>query len=472
MIMIIISMYDVDSPDCSDYDEPGDLNGYSDVCGFVGTYDCYVPIDVEFMHELHGSDNCGIYCQLRYDIRPYGHNALTDVEFYHEMHGPDNCGKHCVSRSRAGVTSGVEECDVYAGDVDLLWSGSDKQQCCMFSSVVCASPTGPGGSGNEDSDICECVVCLMYITTRAGGLGEEEQFDSVMCTSATGPGGPGDGDSDICERTVPGLPRVPGIPGVPGVPDVPHGPENCGEKKCVTQSDGDSDICDIGDIGEKAVFGVFGVPGVSGVPGVPDVPHGSENCRVMCVTRSNTSGSGDRDSNSFHSDMCTSPPELGGFGDIQVVYMDALVSDDAGVGNRSFSETPDFASDFDPGPGKPSTESGDILILPDFASDHDPGPGKPSPESGDVLELPDLACDFDPGPGEPLLESGVGLDKPLFAGDVDMLQMPDFVSAIDPGHGKTSPESGDILAVPDFVSDFDPGPGEPFLALGVSRFCL
>ena len=42
------------------------------------------------MHELHGPDNCGFYCQLRYEIRPYGHCAPTYVEFYHGMHDPEN----------------------------------------------------------------------------------------------------------------------------------------------------------------------------------------------------------------------------------------------------------------------------------------------------------------------------------------------------------------------------------------------
>ena len=127
-----------------------------------------------------------------------------------------------------------------------------------------------------------------------------------------------------------------------------HGPENCGEK-CVTQSDGESDICaisNIGDICEKPFSGVSGVPGVpdvcdicaicdigdicekavsgvSRVPGVPDVPHGTENCRTKCVTRRNDGGPGDRDSNSCHSDMCMSPPGHGGFGDSQFAYMDA-----------------------------------------------------------------------------------------------------------------------------------------------------
>ena len=147
----------------------------------------------------------------------------------------------------------------------------------------------------------------------------------------------------------------------------------------VELSDGESeicDICDIGDICEKAVFGVLGV---SGVTSVPDVPHGLENGRAKCV--SNAGGPSDRASNSCHSDMCTSPPGLGGFGDIQFAYMDAPVSDDAGVGNRSFSETPDFASDHDPGPGKPSPGSGNVLEMLDFVSNIDTGPRKPSPKS-------------------------------------------------------------------------------------------
>ena len=46
---------------------------------------------------------------------------------------------------------------------------------------------------------------------------------------------------------------------------------------------------------------------------------------------------------------------------------------------------PDFVSDFDPGPGEPSLESGVGLEMPDLASDFDPWPGKLSPESGDMF---------------------------------------------------------------------------------------
>ena len=199
----------------------------------------------------------------------------------------------------------------------------------------------------------------------------------------------------------------------------------------------------------------------------------------------------DRASDSCHSDMCTSPPGLGDCGASQFVYIDAPGSDDAGVGNRSFSETPDFASDHDPGPGKPSPGFGVVLEMPDcvcdidtgpgkpspkfggmlelpgFASDSNQGPGKISPESGDMLAVSDFVSDHDPGPGEPLLRSGVSLNMPNFAAKVDKLRMPDFVSAIGPESGTTSPGFGDTLAAPDFVSDIDPGPGEPLLESAV-----
>ena len=81
--------------------------------------------------------------------------------------------------------------------------------------------------------------------------------------------------------------------------------------------------------------------------------------------------------------MYTSQPGIGGFDDIQFVYMDAPGSEDAGDGNQSFSETPDFASDHDPGPGKPSPGSGDVFEMPDCVSVIDTGPGSPrrSPEA-------------------------------------------------------------------------------------------
>ena len=68
------------TPDYSDYDGYDELYCCSDVCGGVDpTY--YAPTDMEFMHELYGPDNCGVYCQLWYEIRSYGHCAQQTVSF-------------------------------------------------------------------------------------------------------------------------------------------------------------------------------------------------------------------------------------------------------------------------------------------------------------------------------------------------------------------------------------------------------
>ena len=51
------------------------------MCGDIDpTY--YALTDIEFMHELHGPDNCGIYCPLRHEIRPYGCFAPMDGELF------------------------------------------------------------------------------------------------------------------------------------------------------------------------------------------------------------------------------------------------------------------------------------------------------------------------------------------------------------------------------------------------------
>ena len=70
------------------------LDCCSDVCGDIdSTY--YAPTDIEFMHELHGPDNCGVYCQLRYEIRPYGCFTPTD--------GPTNAASQEVFSRAWGV---------------------------------------------------------------------------------------------------------------------------------------------------------------------------------------------------------------------------------------------------------------------------------------------------------------------------------------------------------------------------------
>ena len=82
--------YDVDYSNYSDYDEYDELDCYSDVYGGVDPANYFAPNDMEFMHELHDPDNCGVYCQLRYEIRPYGHYAPTDGELSRGMNDPAN----------------------------------------------------------------------------------------------------------------------------------------------------------------------------------------------------------------------------------------------------------------------------------------------------------------------------------------------------------------------------------------------
>ena len=86
---------------------------------------------------------------------------------------------------------------------------------------------------------------------------------------------------------------------------------------------------------------------------------------------------------------------------IQFPGLVTSTSDGAEVRQLLTLVRPDFVSAFDPGSGKPSSESGDKLEMPDFASDFDPGPGKPFSESGDILEMPDFVSVIDPGPGKP-----------------------------------------------------------------------
>ena len=113
-----------------------------------------------------------------------------------------------------------------------------------------------------------------------------------------------------------------------------------------------------------------------------------------------------------------------------------------------------------PGPIVPA------YTTPDFVSVSDPGPGKTSPESGDMLTMSDFVSDFDPGPEEPLLQSEVSLTMPNFAERWYIAGAGICECRWSRARG-TSPESGDILAMPDLVSNFDLGPGEPLLKSGV-----
>ena len=72
-----------DKPDYFDYDDPGDFDSYPSVYGFVG------PDNYKLYHDLHGPDDCGVYCVSRGDV--------SVVPFWSED----------------------EEGDVYEGDVAL-----------------------------------------------------------------------------------------------------------------------------------------------------------------------------------------------------------------------------------------------------------------------------------------------------------------------------------------------------------------
>ena len=141
----------------------------------------------------------------------HGFVEPDDYELYHDLHGPDDCGVYCVSQGDAGVMpywTGGEECDAYEGDVALPRTGSDEP----FSNSIYISPPGSGGPGDEDSDIYESAVTLhrtgldhtvnnVVSTVSLGGPCDEdspprtesdEPFNSVVRTSPPGPCSPGD----------------------------------------------------------------------------------------------------------------------------------------------------------------------------------------------------------------------------------------------------------------------------------------
>ena len=69
---------------------------------------------------------------------------------------------HCVSQGDVGVTpcwTGVEECDVYEGDVALPRTVSDEP---VDSVVRTSGPDVSGGPCVGDCDICEGAVALRW----------------------------------------------------------------------------------------------------------------------------------------------------------------------------------------------------------------------------------------------------------------------------------------------------------------------
>ena len=74
-----------------------------------------------------------------------------------------------------------EDSDIYESAVALHRTGSDQTVNTVVSTV------SQGGPCDEDSP---------------PRTGSDKPFNSVVCTSPPGPGGPGDEDSHICESAV------------------------------------------------------------------------------------------------------------------------------------------------------------------------------------------------------------------------------------------------------------------------------
>ena len=152
-------------------------------------------------------------------------------------------------------------------------------------------------------------------------------------------------------------------------------------RKCVTQSDGDSDICDIRLFPLFLVFPMFPMArrivgqsvwlevmavGLEIGPVTAVIVICARWIRWYSVCIHGRSGDG----------RCRSCRTS------QVTMIQGSRSPLRGAGD--VLEIPDFMCDIDPGPGKPSLESGGMLELPDFASDSNQGPGRTSPESRDI----------------------------------------------------------------------------------------
>ena len=72
---------------------------------------------------------------------------LGRIIISHDLHGPDDCGVYCVSRGDVDVMpywSEDEEGDVYEGDVALPRTGSNEPVNSVVSTSGPGGPTWPG----------------------------------------------------------------------------------------------------------------------------------------------------------------------------------------------------------------------------------------------------------------------------------------------------------------------------------------
>ena len=343
----------------------------------VETADCYAP--TEFMHELHGPDNCGIYCQLRYEIRPYGHYAPTDVEFYHDMHDPENYGEKCATPSD-GKSDISAICDI--GEISENFKAvsgvPDVCDICASCDVGDMCKKGPGKISLESGDI---LAVSDFVSDFDPGPGEPLLRSGVSLNMPNFAG-----DVDILQVSV--IPPESGImfamsdfvrepllqsgislnmPNFAGVVDVSHVPNFAS----VSDSGPGTISLESGNMLAMSDFVCDFDPG----PGEPLLRSG------VSLNMPNFAGNVDK-----------------------LRLQDFVSAIDSGPGTTSpgFGDTlavPDLVSDIDPGPGEPLLESEvrsdkqhfvsncERLLIQDFVSAIDSGPGTTSPGFGDTLAV-------------------------------------------------------------------------------------
>ena len=106
----------------------------------------------------------------------YGFIEPVDYELYHDLHGPDDCGVYCISRGDVGVMpywTDVEKCDNYEGKVVLPRTGSDEP---VDSFVRITGYDEPVDSAVHSTGSEEPVVSFVRTT------GYDEPVDSVVRT--------------------------------------------------------------------------------------------------------------------------------------------------------------------------------------------------------------------------------------------------------------------------------------------------
>ena len=334
----------VDCSDYSDYDEPDELDCYSDVYGGVDPANYYAPTDIECMHELHGPDKCGVYCQLQYEIRPYGHYAPKDGERSHGMndpakydHGPGKISPE--SGSLMAMSDFVN--DINPGRKGPLLPSDINLDMPDFADI---------------DNVSQVPECVSFGEPGSGTISPESGNVMAMSDFA------GDIDAE------PGAPFLPSgvhldMPNFADIDNVSHVPYyvSFGEPRSGTISPESGNVMAMsdfaGDIGPE--------------PGGPFLPSGVQ-----------------LDMPNFTDvDSVSRVPDCVDFGEPR--------SGTVSPGSGGVVAMSDFAGDIDPGPSEPLLPSGVHLDMPGFA------------DIDNVSRVPDCVSFGEPGSGTISPESGV-----------------------------------------------------------------